>query len=63
MFFGEVVVYSCMAVRVGFIEGVAAYGVDHVPLVICDDGWILGSDVVQELLQSCHCVLSWFALL
>ena len=56
---------SCKAVDIGFIAvpGVAVYGVDHVALAICDDGWVLRSDVVQELLQLCHCVLSWFGLL
>ena len=33
------------------------------PLMICDDGWILGSDVVQELFQSCHCVCHGLCLL
>ena len=49
---------SSTAAGIGFVEvsGVAVYGVNHVAFAICDDGRILGSDVVQELLQSCHCV-------
>ena len=47
-----------MAAGIGFVEvaSVAVYGVYHVAFAICYDGQILGSDVVQELLQSHHCV-------
>ena len=61
----EIVVSSCTAVGIGFVEvaGIAVYGVYHVAFAICDDGWILGCDVVQELLHSCHCVGSGLHLL
>ena len=51
-------VSSCPAAGIGFVEvaGVAVYGVYHVAFAICYDGRILGSNVVQELFQSCHCV-------
>jgi hypothetical protein len=39
------------------------YGVDHVAFAVRYDGWILGSDVIQELLQSCHCLSRRFCLL
>ena len=44
-----IVVSSCMAVGIGFVEvaGAAVYGVYHVAFAICDDGRILGSDLVQ----------------
>jgi hypothetical protein len=47
-----------MAAGIGFVEvsGVAVYGVNHVAFAICDDGRLLGSNIVQELLQSRHCV-------
>jgi hypothetical protein len=52
------VVSSCTAAGIGFVEvsGVAVYGVNHVAFAICDDGRILGGDVVQELLHLRHCV-------
>jgi hypothetical protein len=45
-------------VGIGFVEvsGVAVYRVNHVAFAICDDGRILGSDLVQEFFQSSHCV-------
>ena len=51
-------VSSCMAAGIAFVEvaGVAVYGVYHVAFAICYDGRILGSNVVQELLQLHHCV-------
>ena len=47
-----------MPAGIGFVEvaGVAVYGVYHVAFAICYDGRILGSNVVQELLQLHHCV-------
>ena len=40
-----------VAAGIGFIEvsSIAVNGVNHVSFAVCDDGWILGSDVIQEL--------------
>ena len=54
-----------MPAGIGFVEvsDVAVYGVNHVAFAACDDSWILGSDVIQELFQSCHCLGRRFCLL
>ena len=48
---------SCMAAGIPFVEvaGVTVYGVYHVAFAISYDSRILGSNVVQDLLQSFHC--------
>ena len=58
-------VSSCTAAGIGFVEvsSVAVYGVNHVAFAVCDDGQILGSNVVQELFQLCHCVCPGLCLL
>ena len=58
-------VTSCAAAGIGFVEvaGIAVDGVYHVALAICDEGSILGSNIVQKLIQLCHCVCHGLCLL
>ena len=54
-----------MAAGIGFIEvtTITMDGVYHVAFAICDDGSILGSKVVQKLLETCHGGYRGFCLL
>ena len=47
---------SSAAAGIGFVQvaSITMDGVYQVAFAICDDGWVLGSYVVQELFQSCH---------
>ena len=56
---------SSVAAGIGFVKvpSITMDGVYHVAFVICDDGWVLGSYVVQELFQSCHGGYHGFCLL
>ena len=49
----------------GFVEvaSITMDGIYHVAFAICNDDWVLGSYVVQELFQSCHGGYHGFRLL
>ena len=56
---------SSMAMGICFVEvaSITMDGVYHVAFAICDDSWVMGSYVVQELFQSCHGGYREFCLL
>ena len=56
---------SSMAVGIGFVEvaSITMDGIYHVAFAIYDEGWVLGSYVVQELFQLCHGGYCGFCLL
>ena len=58
-------VSSSTAAGIGFVEvaSITMDGIYHVAYAICNDGWVLGSYVVQELFQSCHGGYHGFRLL
>ena len=47
-----------------FIEvaGIAVHRQHHIAFAIGENCWILGSQVIQELLAVFHCLLCWFGL-